>query len=106
VGPNLNIKWGHAALSKSSDRIESGFDNRVAQRRSSFWFAFAGFVLELATLGVFFTWTYPANRATHNWTVAPANWEQLRMQWEYSHAVNALLAFAALCSVIVAALKD
>jgi hypothetical protein len=29
----------------------------------------------------------------------PENWETLRRQWEYSHAVNAVLMFAALCLV-------
>lgn len=48
------------------------------------------------TLGVFFLWTFPANQATGNWTSVPENWETLRAQWEYSHAANAALTFAAL----------
>ena len=51
------------------------------------------------TLVVFFLWTYPANQATANWTTIPDHWEQLRRQWEYSHAVNAVITFLALCSV-------
>jgi hypothetical protein len=50
-------------------------------------------------LAVFFTWTYPANQATGNWTVAPENWRELRRHWEYAHATNALLTFLALCAV-------
>jgi hypothetical protein len=50
-------------------------------------------------LVIFFTWTYSANQATSNWTVVPANWRELRAQWEYSHAVNAILTFVALCTV-------
>ena len=53
---------------------------------------------------IFFIWTYPANQATDNWTTIPANWEQLRRQWEYSHAVNALVTFAAFCSVALSVL--
>ena len=53
-----------------------------------------------ATLAVFFIWTYPTNQGTGNWTSVPENWERLRTQWEYSHAVNAMLTLLALlCSV-------
>jgi hypothetical protein len=51
----------------------------------------------LATRAIFFAWTFPANQATGTWTVIPQNWEALRRQWEYSHAVNAALTFLALC---------
>src|SRR6266540_103187 len=40
-----------------------------------------------ATQLAFWTRTFPANQATRNWTVLPENWEMLRRQWEYSHAV-------------------
>ena len=57
-------------------------------------------VLIAATLAIFFAWTYPANQATGNWTSTPEDWERLRAQWEYSHAVNAVITFVALlCSV-------
>jgi MFS family permease len=63
----------------------------------------AAAALIAVTLAVFFTWTYPANQATGNWTSAPENWEQLRSEWEYSHAANAMLTFLALlCSVAAA----
>jgi hypothetical protein len=32
----------------------------------------------------------------------PANWQALRRQWEYAHAANAVLTFAALCLVTLA----
>ena len=47
-------------------------------------------------LAVFFTFTYPANQQTQNWTAVPDNWEDLRRQWEYAHATTAVLYFAAL----------
>ena len=60
----------------------------------------AASALIVATLAIFFAWTFPANQATGNWTSAPDNWDQLRMQWEYSHAANAAISFLALlCSV-------
>ncbi len=45
---------------------------------------------------IFFIWTNPVNSATENWTVRVPDWQALRLQWEYSHAINAgitLLAF-------------
>ncbi len=62
-------------------------------------------LLIAATLALFFVWTYPANQATGNWTSAPENWEQLRTQWEYSHAANAALTFVALLCAVGAALS-
>jgi hypothetical protein len=68
------------------------------------WFALLAFVCVLGGLAVFFTWTYPANVATDNWTAVPENWRALRTQWEYSHAANAVLTFVAFCSLTLAAL--
>ncbi|MEZ5830327.1 MAG: hypothetical protein R3D05_04045 [Dongiaceae bacterium] len=64
-----------------------------------FCLSLAAALLVAASLAVFFAWTYPANQATGNWTSIPDGWEQLRTQWEYSHAAGAILMFAALlCS--------
>jgi hypothetical protein len=56
------------------------------------------------TLGIFFTWTFPANQATANWTAVPPDWEILRRQWEYSHAANAALMFVALSATTASVL--
>lgn len=64
----------------------------------------SAFLLVAATLVIFFTWTYPANQATQNWTVVPENWQALRSQWEYAHATNAVLTFLAFCALVVDAL--
>jgi hypothetical protein len=73
----------------------------MLRRRGGAAFALAllGFCGVALTLVVFFVWTYPANQATGNWTTIPDHWEQLRRQWEYSHAFNAVITFLALCSV-------
>ena len=76
----------------------------LRRRRAPFWLALTAFVLVAGTLAVFFAWTYPANRATSDWTVAPDDWRELRVRWEYSHAVNAVLTFVALCSATLSAL--
>jgi hypothetical protein len=60
--------------------------------------------LMVTTLAIFFIWTFPANQATENWSMAPENWRTLRAQWEYSHAVNSALTFLALCAATASAL--
>jgi hypothetical protein len=66
-------------------------------RRRSYLLPLAAFLLVAATLAIFFIWTYPANQATSNWTLPSPDWVSLRLQWEYAHAVNAVLTFIALC---------
>ena len=58
-----------------------------------------------ASLVVFFSFTYPANQATQNWTMLPPDWEALRRSWEYSHAVNAILYFIALSGLTLSLLR-
>ncbi len=74
------------------------------RQRMPFGFAAAASILIATMLVVFFVWTYPTNQATANWTVIPANWADLRAQWEYSHAASAILTFAALCCSVLAQL--
>src|SRR3546814_16102949 len=68
-----------------------------------FSLACAAFLLVTTTLVVFFTAAYPANQETQNWTVMANDWRLLRKQWEYSHAINAVLTFLALCALTLAA---
>jgi len=96
--------WGVVLIGAMAANLALALTFR--RRRAAFGFALLGFVLVAATLVIFFIWIYPANRATLNWTLAPGHWRQLRAQWEYSHAIDALLTFAALCSVTIAALRS
>lgn len=75
------------------------------RQRAAFWPALIGALCLTTTLVVFFLWTYPANEATSNWTAVPDHWEIVRLQWEYSHAGNALLTFIALCLVTLSVLR-
>lgn len=77
---------------------------RLRHRRRAFWLALSAFVLMASTLVIFFIWTFPANQATSNWTTVPANWRELRAQWEYAHAANAVLTVLALGCTTAAAL--
>jgi hypothetical protein len=58
------------------------------------------------SLLVFFLFTYPANQETNNWTNLPENWQALRRQWEYSHAVGAGLSFIALTVLTLSILME
>jgi hypothetical protein len=56
------------------------------------------------SLAIFFTFTFPANQQTANWTTLPENWQRLRRQWEYSHATSAMLYFGALAMLVLSLL--
>ena len=70
----------------------------------AFWLSLAAFACLALTQAIFWTFTYPLNAATANWTAKPADFEAARRQWEYSHAVNALLTFAAFLAMTLSAL--
>jgi hypothetical protein len=73
----------------------------LARRRPrEFRTALLAFLCILGTQVVFWTFTYPTNQATLNWTVLPENWMVLRSQWEYSHAASAILNLIALIALI------
>ena len=56
------------------------------------------------SLIVFFQYTDPVNQETANWTTLPADWQPLRDQWEYSHAVTAGLYLGAMATLILSML--
>jgi hypothetical protein len=66
---------------------------------------FIAFLCIAGTQVVFWTYTYPANQATNNWTMLPENWVELRRQWEYSHATSAALNLVALVTLILSILS-
>jgi len=71
----------------------------VRTRPQAFVLALVAFVCLVGTQGVFWTFTFPTNQQTSNWTVLPENWEALRTQWEYSHAASAVLNLLALVAL-------
>jgi hypothetical protein len=67
--------------------------------------ALVAFLAIVATQIVFWTFTFPVNRRTRNWTQAPQDdWQKLRDRWEFSHAASAVLNFIAVVSVTIAVL--
>ncbi len=75
------------------------------RQRPVIQWAVVAIVALCAAQAVFWIFTFPANQATQNWTVAPANWEGLRRQWEYSHLAGAGFQGAAMAALIVAVLR-
>ena len=69
-----------------------------------FAYSLAAFLCIAGTQMIFWTFTFPANQATENWTVLPENWEALRAQWEYSHAASAVLNIGAVVALILSLL--
>ena len=69
-----------------------------------FWPALIAVACLIAAQLVFWTYTYPANVATNNWTAMPQNWDSLRYQWEYSHVAGAVFQVLAMIALIVAVL--
>jgi hypothetical protein len=65
----------------------------------------AALACQLAAQLVFWVWTFPANRATANWTVVPDGIERLRTQWEGSHAAGAVLNVAAVTLLVASLLR-
>jgi len=76
----------------------------VRHQRQAFVFALIAFLCIVGTQVVFWTYTYPTNQVTNNWTILPENWKELRRQWEYSHATSAGLNLLALVGVILSVL--
>ena len=79
----------------------------VRKPPKTFVLVLVAFLCMVGTQVLFWTFTFPANQQTHNWTVLPENWLALRQQWEYSHAASAGLNLVAFVALILAALlKD
>jgi hypothetical protein len=69
----------------------------LRENRTAMVLSIAAASLIALNLIIFVLFTQSANAATQNWTVQPENWEALRTQWEYSHAVNAAVNLLAFC---------
>ena len=74
------------------------------RHRREFIPALVAFLCIAGTQAIFWTFTFPANVQTGQWTMLPEHWQALRTQWEYSHAASAVLNLAAFIALIVAVL--
>ena len=73
--------------------------------RAAFLMSVTAVLCLAATQVIFWIFTYPINVATNNWTIAPEAFEAARRQWEYSHAVNAVLTFVAFVAIVLSVLS-
>ena len=69
-----------------------------------FSLALIALILLVGELVVFWGFIFPVNQATENWTMLPDNWQALRTQWEYSHAVRAILYVLAVGALVMSVL--
>jgi hypothetical protein len=76
----------------------------VRADRTAFALSLTAFLCLAATQVIFWMFTYPMNVASNNWTITPESFEAARRQWEYSHAVNAVLTFVALVAITLSVL--
>jgi hypothetical protein len=73
----------------------------LRHHRTAFKPALVALLCIVGTQVVFWTFTFPVNQTTVNWTVLPSNWHELRVRWEYSHAASAGLNLAAVTTSLV-----
>jgi hypothetical protein len=78
----------------------------VRSNRTAFILSLSALICLVGTQANFWAFTYPMNVATNNWTAMPADFEAARRQWEYSHAVSAVLTFAAFAAITAAVIAD
>jgi hypothetical protein len=80
----------------------------VRDRGPSFGWTLAATVLLVASHAVFWIWVAPVNAAMAPLTpdTLPADWMELRDQWEYAHATRAVLQIIALGSLVYSALVE
>ncbi len=76
------------------------------KKKNIFPWLITSLIIFIISLVIFFMFTFPANQATANWTALPQDWEGLRKNWEYSHAVRAVLNLTGLSFLIVVLLKS
>lgn len=80
------------------------FAERRRDAAAARW-SLASAVLIALSLVTFFTWVFPGNVATKNWTSPTGNWTALRSHWEYGHAAGAVIVFLALLATCMATIR-
>jgi hypothetical protein len=78
---------------------------RLRRHQPAFTPALVACLCIIGTQIVFWTFTFPTNQITENWTMLPAHWADLRVRWEYSHAASAGFNIAAMVALIVSVLR-
>jgi hypothetical protein len=80
----------------------------VRSRGPAFGWTVLGAVCVMAAHAAFWIWIAPVNTviASLSPEALPANWTELRTQWEYTHAVRAILQIVALAALVFSLLVE
>lgn len=80
----------------------------VYRRRPAFQWTLFGTVCLLAAHGAWWMFIAPVNAEIATWTpdTIPADWTWWRSQWEYSHAVRAILEILGLSALVLSVLVE
>ena len=92
---------GGAMLSTLWLSISTRHDHPQLSARALF-----AFLCLTLTQIIFWNMIYPINVATQNWMIQVADWEALRLRWEYSYALNAGILFVAQLIIFSAAFNS
>ncbi len=80
----------------------------VLRRRPAFQWTLLCAVCMIAALVAWWFFVNPVNQAMVNWTATtmPADWQWLRAQWEYTHAVRAVLQIIGFSALLISTLVE
>lgn len=79
----------------------------IRRRRRAFWLSSAAAVCLLAAFPlVYFLLVEPVNEIFRATSLIPANWTELRYQWEMGHAIRFALQFIALSLLLLSVLYE
>lgn len=80
----------------------------VRQRRPAFGWTLLGALCLVVAHATWWIWVAPVNDVIAQLSTAtlPPNWENLRNQWEYAHAVRAVLQIIALYALVFSILVE
>jgi predicted PurR-regulated permease PerM len=80
----------------------------VRKRRPAFYPTLTGAIFLALALVVWFAFVAPMNAEFAKWTVdsIPANWTQVRNQWEYAHATRFVLQLIGLGALLTSVLVE
>ena len=78
----------------------------VRKRTPTFQWTLVGACLLVAAHALWWFFVFPVNAEIATWTseTIPANWEPWRIQWEYTHAVRALLQIVGFAALLLSVL--
>jgi hypothetical protein len=85
-----------------------GFAILVRNRGAAFGWTVLGALCVVAAHTSFWIWIAPVTSAIASVSpeALPANWAELRTQWEYTHAVRAILQIVALAALVFSVLLE